>query len=79
MPPFRTTKAKTHLLKSTDLSSICEPADPNESAFTATKGTKGLATHRSITLSALHDEDTWICDLKMTPQDLDVLPIHQKQ
>ena len=38
MPAFRTTKAKTHLLKSTDLSSICEPADPNEVAFTATKG-----------------------------------------
>ena len=34
-----TAKAKTHFLENDDLSSIIEPADPREAAFTATKGT----------------------------------------
>lgn len=34
---------KTHFLKNDDLRSIVEPADPNESAFTATKGCVLLA------------------------------------
>ena len=37
-PNRRTTKAKTHVLKNTDLRTIIEPADPDEVAFTATKG-----------------------------------------
>ncbi len=37
-PSRRTTKAKTHVLKNTDLRTIIEPADPDEVAFTATKG-----------------------------------------
>ncbi|CAL8472137.1 g11679 [Coccomyxa elongata] len=36
-PSRRGTKAKTHVLKNTDLSTIIEPADQNEVAFTATK------------------------------------------
>jgi hypothetical protein len=34
----RVTKAKTHVLKNTDLGTIIEPADPKETSFTATKG-----------------------------------------
>lgn len=37
MAPSRR-KAKTHVLKNTDLRTIIEPADPDEVAFTATKG-----------------------------------------
>ena len=38
MPTRRAQKAKTHVLKNTDLNSILEPANPNETAFTCTKG-----------------------------------------
>ena len=38
MPTRRAQKAKTHVLKNTDLNTILEPANPNETAFTCTKG-----------------------------------------
>ena len=41
MPGVRTAVNKTHFLKNDDLASIVEPADPNEAAFTATKGPDG--------------------------------------
>ena len=50
-PSRRGTKAKTHVLKNTDLSTIIEPADQNEVAFTATKGELLLFLLRSRNLA----------------------------
>lgn len=43
-------RAKTHFLKNVDLSSILEPADPSEAAFTATKGTSRRCTLLLLTV-----------------------------
>ena len=50
-PSRRGTKAKTHVLKNTDLNTIIEPADQNEVAFTATKGELSLSLLRSKNLA----------------------------
>ena len=44
--PGRPAVSKTHFLRNDDLRSIVEPADPNESTFTATKG--NLRTYRAL-------------------------------
>ena len=54
MPTRRAQKAKTHVLKNTDLNSILEPANPNETAFTCTKGDQADAHASTAPTGAPH-------------------------
>ncbi|EIE23527.1 pyruvate kinase [Coccomyxa subellipsoidea C-169] len=72
-PSRRTTKAKTHVLKNTDLRTIIEPADPDEVAFTATKVvvTIGPACRDVDTLCRILDAGATCARLDLTWGSLD--------